>query len=45
MGGDGREVFRLQQWPAGQVAGERKLRLLNDRFIGLAIDQLALLQS
>jgi hypothetical protein len=32
----------LRQWSAGQVAVERKLRLFNDRFIGLAIDQLAL---
>jgi O-acetyl-ADP-ribose deacetylase (regulator of RNase III) len=32
----------LRQWPAGQVAAERKLRLFNDRFIGLAIDRLAL---
>jgi O-acetyl-ADP-ribose deacetylase (regulator of RNase III) len=32
----------LRQWSAGQVAAERKLRLFNDRFIGLAIDQLAL---
>ena len=35
-----REGLRL--WPAGQVAAERKLRLFNDRLIGLAIDQLAL---
>jgi hypothetical protein len=32
----------LREWPAGQEAGERKLRLFNDRLIGLAIDQLAL---
>ena len=32
----------LREWPAGQAAGERKLRLFNDRLIGLAIDQLAL---
>jgi hypothetical protein len=32
----------LQDWPAGPAAAERKLRLFNDRLIGLAIDQLAL---
>jgi len=32
----------LQEWPAGPAAAERKLRLFNDRLIGLAIDQLAL---
>jgi len=31
----------LREWPAGQPAAERKLRLFNDRLIGLAIDQLA----
>ena len=31
----------LREWPAGQSAAERKLRLFNDRLIGLAIDQLA----
>jgi len=32
----------LQQWPAGPEAAERKLRLFNNRLIGLALDQLAL---
>ena len=32
----------LREWPAGQAAAERKLRLFNDRLIGLAIDQLAI---
>lgn len=32
----------LREWPAGPEAAERKLRLFNDRLIGLAIDQLAL---
>lgn len=32
----------LRAWPAGQEAAERKLRLFNDRFIGLAIEQLAI---
>jgi hypothetical protein len=32
----------LREWPAGPDAAERKLRLFNDRLIGLAIDQLAL---
>ena len=31
----------LGEWPAGHAAAERKLRLFNDRLIGLAIDQLA----
>jgi hypothetical protein len=32
----------LGKWPAGPAAAERKLRLFNDRYIRLAIDQLAL---
>ena len=32
----------LGEWPAGLAAAERKLRLFNDRYIKLAIDQLAL---
>jgi hypothetical protein len=32
----------LRDWPAGRYAAERKLRFLNDRLVGLAIDQLAL---
>ncbi|MDE3063928.1 MAG: Appr-1-p processing protein, partial [Acidobacteriota bacterium] len=32
----------LREWPAGEEAAERKLRLFNDRLIGLALDQLAL---
>ena len=31
----------LREWRAGPAAAERKLRLFNDRLIGLAIDQLA----
>lgn len=31
----------LCEWPAGQAAAERKLRLFDDRLIGLALDQLA----
>ena len=31
----------LEKWPAGQPAAERKLRLFNDRLIGLALDRLA----
>jgi O-acetyl-ADP-ribose deacetylase (regulator of RNase III) len=30
----------LEAWPAGQVAAERKLRLFDDRLIGMALDQL-----
>lgn len=32
----------LREWPAGPDAAERKLRLFNDRLIGLALDQLAI---
>ncbi|MGD0443452.1 MAG: macro domain-containing protein [Edaphobacter sp.] len=32
----------LQEWPAGPAAAERKLRLFNDRLIGLALGQLAM---
>ncbi len=32
----------LQEWPAGPAAAERKLRLFNDRLIGLALSQLAM---
>jgi O-acetyl-ADP-ribose deacetylase (regulator of RNase III) len=32
----------LHKWPAGAAAAERKLRLFNDRFLKLALDQLAL---
>jgi O-acetyl-ADP-ribose deacetylase (regulator of RNase III) len=31
----------LREWPAGEEAAERKLRLFNDRLLGLAINQLA----
>jgi O-acetyl-ADP-ribose deacetylase (regulator of RNase III) len=31
----------LRRWPAGEAAAERKLRLFNDRFLGLALDRLA----
>ena len=30
----------LGRWPAGSEAAERKLRLFNDRLIGLALDRL-----
>ncbi|MGO9084109.1 MAG: macro domain-containing protein [Candidatus Sulfotelmatobacter sp.] len=30
----------LSEWPAGKAAAERKLRLFNDRFIGLALGRL-----
>lgn len=30
----------LEAWPAGQVTAERKLRLFDDRLIGMALDQL-----
>jgi hypothetical protein len=30
----------LEQWPAGAEAAERKLRLFNDRLIGLALNRL-----
>ncbi len=30
----------LKRWPAGQAAAERKLRLFNDRLIGLALERL-----
>ncbi|HEY0758725.1 MAG TPA: macro domain-containing protein [Acidisarcina sp.] len=32
----------LQEWPAGPAAAERKLRLFNDRLIGLALGQLGM---
>jgi hypothetical protein len=32
----------LREWPAGEDAAERKLRLFNDRLIGLALNQLAM---
>lgn len=32
----------LREWPAGPAAAERKLRLFNDRLIGLALGQLAI---
>lgn len=32
----------LHKWPAGEAAAERKLRLFNDRFLGLALEQLSL---
>ncbi len=32
----------LREWPAGRDASDRKLRLFNDRLIGLALDQLAI---
>lgn len=31
----------LREWPAGEAAAERKLRLFDDRLIKLALDQLA----
>lgn len=31
----------LSQWPAGPAAAERKLRIFNDRLLGLALDRLA----
>lgn len=31
----------LSQWPAGPEAAERKLRLFNDRLLGLALERLA----
>jgi hypothetical protein len=31
----------LARWPAGQAAAERKLKLFNDRLIGLALGRLA----
>ena len=30
----------LSNWAGGKTAGQRKLRLLNDRLIGIALDQL-----
>jgi hypothetical protein len=30
----------LTRWPAGPAAAERKLRLFNDRLIGLALERL-----
>ncbi|MDE0212468.1 MAG: Appr-1-p processing protein, partial [Deltaproteobacteria bacterium] len=30
----------LSSWAGGKTAGQRKLRLLNDRLIGIALDQL-----
>lgn len=30
----------LRQWPAGKEAAERKLRLFDDRAIGIALDRL-----
>jgi O-acetyl-ADP-ribose deacetylase (regulator of RNase III) len=32
----------LREWPAGEAAAERKLRLFDDRLISLAIDQLTM---
>ena len=32
----------LREWPAGEAAAERKLRLFDDRLIGLAIEQLTM---
>jgi hypothetical protein len=32
----------LREWPAGEAAAERKLRLFNDRLIGLALNQLVM---
>ena len=31
----------LRKWPGGELAGERKLRLFDDRVLGLALDHLA----
>jgi O-acetyl-ADP-ribose deacetylase (regulator of RNase III) len=31
----------LARWPGGQTAGERKLRLFDERLLGLALDRLA----
>jgi len=31
----------LQNWPGGEAAADRKLRLFNDRLLKLALDQLA----
>ena len=31
----------LARWPAGEAAAERKLRLFNDRLIGLALQRVA----
>jgi O-acetyl-ADP-ribose deacetylase (regulator of RNase III) len=31
----------LREWPAGRLAADRKLRLFDERLIGLALDQLA----
>jgi O-acetyl-ADP-ribose deacetylase (regulator of RNase III) len=31
----------LKEWPAGEAAAERKLKLFDDRLLGLALDQLA----
>jgi hypothetical protein len=30
----------LRQWPAGEAAADRKLRLFNDRLLQLALDRL-----
>ncbi len=30
----------LRRWPTGTEASERKMRLFNDRFLGLALDRL-----
>jgi O-acetyl-ADP-ribose deacetylase (regulator of RNase III) len=32
----------LKSWPAGEAAAERKLKLFDDRLLGLALDQLAM---
>lgn len=32
----------LREWPAGEAAAERKLRLFDDRLISLAIEQLTM---
>jgi len=32
----------LKKWPAGEAAAERKLRLFDDRLVGLALEQLSM---
>jgi O-acetyl-ADP-ribose deacetylase (regulator of RNase III) len=35
----------LKRWPGGPEAGERKLKIFNDRIIGLALDRLSTMQA
>lgn len=35
----------LKNWPGGTEAGERKLKIFNDRYINLALDRLSIMQA